>query len=200
VSETAVKEERTVESSNTAVATVNGERATLLYDTGCSYPALVDSRYVKPGDYTGETVEVQFANRTKDSLPVVNIDLDSPYVKGRIQAACLSGLSDDVILGCRYVLPQPNPATCTPVHVGSVETRAMKRKSGSKPLRPTTSPIDNLVPGELKKLQEEDLSLNKVRRYANDGFVRKSPDGEVKFATKRGILYRYARKGTDTFK
>ena len=189
-----------VEWSNTATATVNGEKVTVLYDTGCSYPALVDSKFVKPADYTGETVEVQFANRSKDSLPVVYIDLDSPYVKGRIQAACLSGLSHDVILGCRYVLPQPNPMTCTPVHVGAVETRSMGRKSGPKPLNPSTSPIDNLLPGELRRLQEEDSTLNKIRGYAKEKSVRNLPDGEVEFALKRGILYRYARKGTERYK
>jgi transposase InsO family protein len=194
------KQSNLLEWSNTATATVNGVEVTVLYDTGCSYPALVDSKFVKPADYTGEIVEVQFANKSRDSLPVVKINLDSPYVKGRIQAACLSGLSHDVILGCRYVLPQPNPMTCTPVHVGSVETRSMRRRSGPKPLKPSTSPIDNLLPGELRGLQEEDSTLNKIRGYAKDKSVRNLPDGEVEFALKRGILYRYARKGTERYK
>ncbi|KAL3851858.1 hypothetical protein ACJMK2_015560, partial [Sinanodonta woodiana] len=79
-------------------------------------------------------------------------------------------------------------------------TRAMKRRSLSRPLRSVTSPIDILVPGEFGKLQREDMSLDNVRRYATDGSVKKLPDGEVKFATKRGILYRYAKKGANTFK
>jgi len=71
--------------ANLAAATVNGEGATILYDTGCSVPALVDKKYVKPEDYTGEVIEVQFANSARDSLPVAVIDLDSPYVKGKLK-------------------------------------------------------------------------------------------------------------------
>ena len=36
-----VKKRETVELTTTVIATVNGERATVLYDTGCSCPALV---------------------------------------------------------------------------------------------------------------------------------------------------------------
>ena len=44
--------------ANLTAATVNGEGATILYDTGCSVPALVDKKYVKHEDYTGEVIEV----------------------------------------------------------------------------------------------------------------------------------------------
>ena len=57
------------------------------------------------------------------------VDVDTPYVKGRVAAACSAGLVHDLILGCRYVLPQPNPETCTPVDVATVETRSQKRQA-----------------------------------------------------------------------
>ena len=137
--------------ANLASATVNGEGATLLYDTGCSVPALVDKKYVRPEDYTGEVIEVQYANSARDSLPVALIDLDSPYVKGKIEAACLDGLSHDVILGCRYVLPQPNPETCTPKPVSAVETRSQSRQTKPKPMQVTPTPVCNVLPAEFEE-------------------------------------------------
>ena len=106
----------------------------MLYDTGCDFPVLVNSKFVKEGDYTRQFVQVKFANSVEDSLPVAMVDVDTPYVKGRVAAACSAGLAHDLILGCRYVLLQPNPATCTPVDVAVVETRSHKHQAKKEPI------------------------------------------------------------------
>mgnify|MGYP003471107125 FL=1 len=113
---------------NTAPAIVNGHVGKVLYDTGCSYPVLVLTKHVNKSDITRGTVLVRYANSCEDRLPIAWVDIETPYVKGRVKAACVAALACDLVLGCRYVLPQPNPATCYRATVAAVETRAQKRK------------------------------------------------------------------------
>ena len=188
-----------VSTGNTAQGLVNGYRVTLLYDTGCSYPALVSAKYCRPEDYTGRTIAVKFANCTEAILPVVMIDLESSYVRGRIEAACMEGLSHDLILGCRYVLPQPNPVYGAPVPVASVTTRAQRDRTSPRPLRNTLSPIANVSSRELKELQRADSTLTTLYRHAEEGSVKRNKRGEVQFTVKNGTLYRYARKGNEHY-
>ncbi|KAK3596895.1 hypothetical protein CHS0354_031672 [Potamilus streckersoni] len=152
--------------ANLAFATVNGEGATLLYNTGCSVSALVDKKYVKPGDYIGEVIEVQYANSACDSLPVAVIDFDLPYMKGKAGASCLEGLLHDVILGCRYVFPQPNPETSTSKRMSAIETRSQSRQTKPKPMQVTSTPVSNELSVELRKLLQEDITLVQVHKYA----------------------------------
>ena len=42
---------------------------------------------------------MKFANNFEDSLPVTMVDVDTPYVKGRVTTACLTALAHDLILG-----------------------------------------------------------------------------------------------------
>ena len=139
-----------------APAKINGLDASVLYDTGCDFPVLVNSKFVKEGDYTSRIVQVKFGNNAEDSMPVAMVDVDTPYVQGRVAAACSAGLPYDFILGCRYVLPQPNPATCTPVDVAAVETRSQKRQAKTEPMATADISVQNMLPTELRRLQKED--------------------------------------------
>ena len=126
---------------NTAPAIVNGHVGKVLYDTGCSYPVLVLTKHVNKSDITRGTVLVRYANSCEDRLPIAWVDIETPYVKGRVKAACVAALACDLVLGCRYVLPQPNPATCYQATVAAVETRAQKRKRASASEQVAVSPI-----------------------------------------------------------
>ena len=95
---------------NTAPAIVNGLQGRVLYDTGCNYPVLVAARHVTPSDITQDTVLVRYANSCEERLPIAWVDIETPYVKRRVKAACVAALACDLVLSCRYVLPQPNPA------------------------------------------------------------------------------------------
>ena len=109
---------------NTAPAIVNGLQGRVLYDTGCKYLVLVAARHVTPSDITQDTVLVRYANSCEECLPIPWVDIEIPYVKGRVKAACVAALACNLVLGCRYVLPQPNPATLYRATVAAVETRA----------------------------------------------------------------------------
>ena len=95
---------------NTAPALVNELQGRVLYDTGCNYPVLVVARHINPSDITQDTVLVRYANSCEERLPIAWVHIETPYVKGRVKAACVAALACDLVLGCRYVLSQPNPA------------------------------------------------------------------------------------------
>ena len=183
--------------ANTTPATVNGTATTALLDTGCHYPVIVHHKYVRDTDRTGEYVDVVYANGSRETLPIAYVELESPYIKGRFKAACAHQLHHGVVLGCKYVLPQPNPETCQEIVVGMVETRAARARGQPRALPTTTVPIANTLPGEVRGLQDEDTTLETCKRLALEGTTKRTRDGEVSFVRRRGILYRIARKGEE---
>ena len=186
--------------ANTAPAVVNGHRGFVLYDTGCAYPVLVRTRYVRPTDHTKETVLVQYANCAEEQLPIAWVELDTPYMSGRVKAACMTSLSHDVVLGCKYVLPQPNPETCREAAVVAAVTRAQesKRSSETKPVVVTPLPVKNLLPGELRELQRNDVTLAKCFKRAELNSNQDEVSGKGAYILKNGILFRQGRDKTAT--
>ena len=80
------------------------------------------ARHVTPSDITQDTVLVRYANSCEERLPIGWVDIETPYVKGRAKAACVAALACDLVLSCRCVPPQPNPATSCQATVAAVET------------------------------------------------------------------------------
>jgi transposase InsO family protein len=185
------------EDVNTAPALVNGLKGRVLYDTGCKYPVLVAARHVTPSDITQDTVLVRYANSCEERLPIAWVCIETPYVKGRVKAACVAALAFDLVLGCRYVLPQPNPATCCRATVAAVETRAQKRKrvSASKPVAVPPIAVANLLPGDLKDLQQKDPTLRTCVRRAQKGAALDETSNKAAFLLRNGILYRQVGAG-----
>ena len=68
-----------------APAKINGVDASVLYDTECDFPVLVNSKFVKEGDYTRQFVQVKFANSVEDSLPVAMVDVDTPSLPPTVE-------------------------------------------------------------------------------------------------------------------
>ena len=60
--------------------------------------------------------------------------------------------------------------------------------------------VQNMLPTELRKLQQEDASLNYFRKRADDKTAKGADNGEVTFIYKKGILYRHTKKGPNQFK
>ena len=182
---------------NTASAIVIGHVGKVLYDFGCSYPVLVLTKQVNTSDITQGTVLVRYANSCEDRLPIAWGDIEAPYVKGRVKAACVAALACDLVLGCRYVLLQPNPATCYRATVAAVETRAQMRKRFSASEQVAVSPIlvIKLLPGKLKNLQQEDPTLGHcIRKAQSEGGLDETTKKGA-FMFKNGILYRQASVG-----
>lgn len=104
---------------------------------------------------------------------------------GKIEAAVLERPTHDFILGCRYVLPCPNPDV--PANHVSAVTRAQATSKKPKPLGATQA-VGNSTPQEIMDLQERDASLTKLRELAQRNEVQTMKNGEVKFLFKKGML------------
>ena len=84
----------------TAPALVNGLQGRVLYDTGCKDPVLAAARHVTPSDITQDTVLVRYANSCGERLPVAWVVIETPYVNGRVKAACVAALAYDLMFQC----------------------------------------------------------------------------------------------------
>ena len=125
------------------------------------------------------------------------VDIKTPYVMGRVKAACVAALTCDLMLGCRYVLLQPNPATCYRATVAAAETQAQKRKraSASEQVAVSPIPVTNLLSGELWNLQQEEPMLGHCIRKAQSQGALEETTKKGAFMFKNGILYRQANVG-----
>ena len=134
---------------------------------------------------------MRYANSCEERLPIAWVDIETPYVKGRVKAACVAALACDLVLGCRYVLPQPNPATCCRATVAAVETRAQKQKraSASKPVAVPPIPVMNLLPGDLKDLQQKNPTLRTCIRRAQKDAALDETSNKAAFLFRNGILF-----------
>jgi hypothetical protein len=198
-----------------APAKINGLDASVLYDTGCNFPVLVSSKFVRQEDYTRRFVRVKFANNFEDFIPVAMVDIDTPYVKGRVAAACLAGGLYDLILGSHYVLPRPNPKSCNQLGATeaqaqevateirspevAVEARSQEPRADIEPVATTDIFAQDMLPAELRKLQLEDVTLDCFRKLADDGVAQVTDGAEVFFTHKEGVLYRRGRVGSREF-
>jgi hypothetical protein len=90
--------------------TVNGRSATVLRDTGCTL-ILVSGRLIEHKNMTGVTSEVTLANGSSQTFSEVWIDVDTPYVKGRVVALVMNSPFADLIVGnyTRVDIPQQMP-------------------------------------------------------------------------------------------
>ncbi|XP_025084054.1 uncharacterized protein LOC112558046 [Pomacea canaliculata] len=171
---------------------VNGQEYDIVLDSGCTYPAVIDSRMVAPEDRTGEMVAIEYNDRDIRKFPVAYIDIDCRYISGRIKAACFDNPKHPIILGCRHVICPDPEAHCAELHA---ITRAQAARKTTIPLS-VASPVENTTPAELRKLQAEDNSLQRLRDSAVTGKTRVIGGEEVKVVVKRGILLRQV-KGRD---
>ncbi|KAK6985417.1 hypothetical protein BgiMline_014993 [Biomphalaria glabrata] len=103
---------------------VNGISSNCLYDSGCSFSAIVRKSLVKPRYISNKWVTIQGAdlNSTPFTLPIARIKVRSRYVNGMIEAAVMDNPCFDLTLGDKYVFlgtptgPRFTTSEVTPVN------------------------------------------------------------------------------------
>ncbi|KAK3588705.1 hypothetical protein CHS0354_026021 [Potamilus streckersoni] len=58
--------------------------------------------------------------------------------------------------------------------VNAVETSAMSRQPKQKPIQVISTPVSDVIPAELRKLQQEDATLAQLRKHAEAGTERET--------------------------
>ncbi|XP_055882149.1 uncharacterized protein LOC129925752 [Biomphalaria glabrata] len=83
----------------------NGVEVLGLYDSGCSFGAVINRTLIDPSDLTGGTVTIQSIDRgtPPQVLPVARVHVECRYVHGTIDAAVMDTPVYDFILGSKYV-------------------------------------------------------------------------------------------------
>ena len=205
----------------TALGRVSGRPDTIevLRDSGCS-TMVIREDLCDPRDFTGETRCCVMMDGRVIEVPVVKKKVDTPYYIGEVEGVAMKAPIYDLVIGNVHgARGQEDPDTSWEIPTGeeitehemSVESQDVgpaitshektggvvtRLQSKSKPLRPmkvAKTKIVNLTSTELKKLQETDRSLDKLRKkIESDSVERPRQWGtEVYYIDqKNGLMYR----------
>lgn len=166
--------------------TVGGQRVSVLRDTGCS-AIVVRRSLVSAEQLTGAQQTCVLIDGTARRTPVAEIELDTPFFKGRTKVVCMRNPLYDVIIGNVPGAKEPNYV----VHekLQAVVTRQMEERQQRReyPLK-VTGDIDAAVTREtLAKLQKEDPTLQQC--WSDVGRAQDHTN-HGKFTVRADILYR----------
>ena len=160
----------------------------VLRDTGCSGIVLKRS-LVSEDQFTSDFNVMLLIDNTARKVPIARITVDTPYLKGQVEAQCLPDAIYDLIIGN---VPGARPADepdPTWQEACAVTTRSQAKKDGEvTPLKVPSYQESPIVDKQkLKQMQSEDESLQK---YWDQGDVLVKGQAEISFEVKSGILYR----------
>ena len=113
---------------------VGGKKMEVLRDTGCS-GVIIRRELVDEADFTGEMGRIMTVDRTIKRVPMTEVEVDTPFYLGTVEALCLQEPLFDLIIenvpGARRS-DDPNPEWGV---VTAAATRAQARSGkDSKPL------------------------------------------------------------------
>ena len=138
----------------------------VLRDTGCS-GIVVKRDLVSEDQFTGEFDVMLLIDNTARKVPIAKIDVDTPYLKGQVEAQCLPDTVYDLIIGNvpgARAADDPDPSWQVPVQEAcAVTTRSQAKKAGEHiPLKvPGTKDSPVVDREKLKQMQRDDESLQK---------------------------------------
>ncbi|XP_073242186.1 uncharacterized protein [Porites lutea] len=160
----------------------------VLRDTGCS-GIVVKKSLVSEDQFTSDFNVMLLIGNTARKVPIARITVDTPYLKGQVEAQCLPDAIYDLIIGN---IPGARPADepdPTWQEACVVTTRSQAKKDGEvTPLKVPSYQESPIVDKQkLKQMQSEDESLQK---YWDRGDVLVKGQAEISFEVKSGILYR----------
>ena len=160
----------------------------VLRDTGCS-GVVVKKDLVGEDQFTGDFNVMLLIDNTARKVPVARIYVDTPYLKGHVEAQCLSDPIYDLIIGnVRDARDAQNPDPSWREACAVTTRNQAKRKDERTTLKVPSTRESPIVDREkLKQMQREDESLRKY--WDRDGVLVKG-QAEISFEEKSGVLYR----------
>ena len=134
----------------------------ILRDTGCS-GIVVKKNLVSEDQFTGDFNVMLLIDNTARKVPIARITVDTPYLKGQVEAQCLPDAIYDLIIGNvpgAKPTDEPDP---TWQEACAVTTRSQAKKDGVvSPLKVPSYHESPIVDKQkLKQMQSEDESLRK---------------------------------------
>ena len=158
-----------------------------LRDSGTSC-VVVKRKFVGDRQLTGKTRSIVQVLGTRDRLPVAKIYVDTPYLKGEVEALCAEEMLYDLIIGNVRGARDPDDPDMEWEEREAIETLAEKKEDlDVKSLKTAECPDTEATAVNYLKLQEEVVSLNRLRRMTG---MRRKRNSMSWFQTEKGILYR----------
>ena len=84
------------------------------------------------------------------------MDLESPYIRGRVKAACMTQMRHGVTLGSMYAITRSNPTACREKPVELTGVQVAKARERKRAVAEATELNGNILPGDWKVLQNGD--------------------------------------------
>ena len=182
---------------------INGQIAKGFRDTGAT-DTVVKSKFVKPGDYLGQTVKVEMADpRFSREYPLAVVDVESDFLTGKVVAIVIDHIRPDLFLGnqARLVSHEWVPVPVIPESKASiaVQTRAQAKKETKKsePVPVVVVEGIDVTPEQFGDMQKADQSLDKAFEASRDGLPRGKSG--VKYKISKGILKRHFEKDGNVY-
>ena len=160
----------------------------VLRDTGCS-GVVVKKDLVGEDQFTGDFNVMLLIDNTARKVLIAKIYVDMPYLKGHVEAQCLSDPIYDLIIGnVRDARDAQNPDPSWQ-EACAVTTRSQAKKKDERTTLKVPSTRENPIVDrkKLKQMQREDESL---RKYWDQDSVLVKGQAEISFEEKSGVLYR----------
>lgn len=164
---------------------VNDEPVTVLRDTGCAGIVIRRSKVTEENILKGKTQICILADGSTITVPVAEVSINSPFLKGRHEAWCMENPVYDLIVGNvpgARSADKPDPEW----QVNAVETR-QQRRDKNKPYQKLKVPdiiAAEIDPQIIKDAQEEDPSPGKIREHATQNFTQMKKKGKVTWYKK----------------
>ncbi|KAK0059949.1 hypothetical protein Bpfe_010477 [Biomphalaria pfeifferi] len=150
---------------------VNGVEVLGLYDSGCSFGAVINKTLIDPSDLTGSTVTIKSIDRgtPPQVLPVARVYIECRYVHGTTDATVMDTPLYDFILGSKYVpLGVVNkPYFSLPV-VRTTEQKSGRNQQVGSPGRHANTPS----PDSSAKLKPLHHGIDTARKSRVKSFTR----------------------------
>ena len=188
---------------------INGQDATVLWDTGCDQ-TLVHGRYVPASAFTGQSVDLRLADGSTQRAPLAIVQLECEDINGEYPVGVLETLPEDTLLGndivdgerhayvvtrrqCKLQEDRDAEAEHQAVRTGVKATSVADDLGGHGKDQDQMGPgtqgdVLNLSKDELQHLQETDVTLKMARQHVVP--LAEVPENRVCFYWKQGLLYR----------
>jgi len=171
---------------------VEGHKVTVMRDNGCT-TVLVKRSLVPNCKLTGKHCVVKMANSDVFCYPEAEITVKSPFYTGTTKAVCIPNPIHDLVIGN---VPGVRLGDNNGKHTCGVITRDRQTKERKQPELKVLA-VSNMLNMTIKRAQQEDKTLDGVRKYAGEGkeFFRRKKNEFSMFILKRGVLYRKVKIG-----
>ena len=173
-----------------------GKVVDVLRDTGCS-GVVVKKGLVPEECFSGQMQMIRLADGSVMRVPLAEVEIDTPYYTGKVQAWCFDCPLYDVMVGNIPGTRDPDKQNLEQTQVGAVETRRQAKVTelAYKGMKVPDIIKKDVSRDELRTAQMNDPTSEKIRMMASEN-VNCSDNGKANYIKKNGLVFREFKSST----